>query len=511
MKKQKLNQKTITFFDKIYTQNSYLESYQTVFNTQMKYDLKLGLGSSKGSIFYNTHSYPTKVPVDNIVKRILSNTKQNQNILDPFCGSGMTGLAAKLTGRNAYLSDIGSLAIHLSANHVAFCDHVKLKHISDIIIEKLKHKSPYFAKIDGTEREISYLVFADIFSCEFCSKQISAWEVAKQSPNYKVPSIIKCPNCNRSNRKSNLKAVEKRASLAGVIKTSSRLELKEIENPIERTRTKISSCNSFNQIANTPFDANREMHIRSALHLQNVTKLRDFYSDTNWLALTSLYQEITQIADQRIQAALMLAFTNTAWHGTKMRRYNSKGGHRPLTGTLYFPQLYSEGNVYQIFANKIDTLYKYFSSLNQYSTNSLVKLNRNSATSLKTINESSIDYIYTDPPFGANIFYADCNFIAEAWLGNPTSIVDEAVVNKSLKSCKGGKDLDNYSNLMTKSFEEMNRVLKRNGCMSLVFNSSSGAVWQALMDSLSTAGFELTNASLLDKVQLSFKGYKSRN
>ena len=54
----------------------------------------------------------------------------------------------------------------------------------------------------------------------------------------------------------------------------------------------------------------------------------------------------------------------------------------------------------------------------------------------------SIDYIFTDPPFGSNIFYADCSILWEAWLQDFTDMKQEAVWNKSLKPEEGGKTLD---------------------------------------------------------------------
>src|SRR5207302_7148869 len=44
----------------------------------------------------------------------------------------------------------------------------------------------------------------------------------------------------------------------------------------------------------------------------------------------------------------------------------------------------------------------------------------------------TVDYIFTDPPFGANIFYADCSLLWEAWLQDFTDVRQEAVWNKSL-------------------------------------------------------------------------------
>ena len=46
---------------------------------------------------------------------------------------------------------------------------------------------------------------------------------------------------------------------------------------------------------------------------------------------------------------------------------------------------------------------------------------------------------FTDPPFGSNIYYADCNLIWESWLGRLTDDANEAVVNRALTVANGGK------------------------------------------------------------------------
>jgi adenine-specific DNA methylase len=44
-----------------------------------------------------------------------------------------------------------------------------------------------------------------------------------------------------------------------------------------------------------------------------------------------------------------------------------------------------------------------------------------SATGLKFIPDNSVDYVFTDPPFGGNIFYSDASMLYEAWLGEVTN------------------------------------------------------------------------------------------
>jgi 16S rRNA G966 N2-methylase RsmD len=86
-----------------------------------------------------------------------------------------------------------------------------------------------------------------------------------------------------------------------------------------------------------------------------------------------------------------------------------------------------------------------------------------SATELRGVPDGSIDYVFTDPPFGANIYYADCNLIWESWLGRLTDVSAEAVINRSLSIEKGGKSLKFYSGVMEGSMKEIARVLKPGG------------------------------------------------
>ena len=260
----------------------------------------------------------------------------------------------------------------------------------------------------------------------------------------------------------------------------------------------------------TSIAADREMYIRCALQLQNISSIPDFYTARNLSALAMLWHEIMATKDDRVRRALAFAFTNTAWHGTRMRRFNARGGQRPLTGTLYVPQLSSEANVLEVMRNKINQLQRYYSSYRPLGAELPVIL-LGSATDLSSIADGSIDYVFTDPPFGSNIFYADCNLIWEAWLGRLTETAKEAVVNRSLTPEKGGKSLRDYGDLIRGAMEEIGRVLKPGGWATIVFHNTDAEVWQVIREAADAAGFSFHEASSLDRQQQSHKGYKGRS
>ena len=145
------------------------------------------------------------------------------------------------------------------------------------------------------------------------------------------------------------------------------------------------------------------MFIRCALQLRGIATVADFYTSRNLQALALLWDEILRVPDDRIRRALAFGFTNTAWHGTRMRRFNARGGQRPLTGTLYIPQLSSEANVLEVFRNKIEQLRRYYRSFQPRGVE-CPAVHLGTATDMSSIADESIDYIFTDPPFGSNIF-----------------------------------------------------------------------------------------------------------
>jgi 16S rRNA G966 N2-methylase RsmD len=63
-----------------------------------------------------------------------------------------------------------------------------------------------------------------------------------------------------------------------------------------------------------------------------------------------------------------------------------------------------------------------------------------SADRLLHLADESVHYVFTDPPFGSNIFYGDMSLFHEAWLGRMTDKSREAVVNTTGKRKTGSAE-----------------------------------------------------------------------
>ena len=113
---------------------------------------------------------------------------------------------------------------------------------------------------------------------------------------------------------------------------------------------------------------------------------------------------------------------------------------------------------------------------------------------------SSIDYIFTDPPFGENIFYADLNFLVESWHWNLTSSESEAIVDKPKK-----KGTYEYQVLMRHCFQEYFRVLKPGRWLTVVFSNSANSIWRSIQEAMGMAGFVVADVRTLDKKMGSYR------
>lgn len=216
--------------------------------------------------------------------------------------------------------------------------------------------------------------------------------------------------------------------------------------------------------------------------------VHQFYTKRNLLYLSKFYSLLT---DNKLR----FIFTSVLQNATKMYKYRTDGKGGIVTGTLYIPALCQENNVGNLLRNKAEMIYK--ACVEYGGEKSIVSTN---SSTQEVLPDSSIDYIFVDPPFGANINYSELSFLWEAWLRVFTNNSKEAICNSVQ-----GKELTEYQELMTNSFTEFYRILKPNHWMTVEFHNSKNSVWNAIQEGLQRAGFIIADVRTLDKKQGSFK------
>jgi hypothetical protein len=224
-----------------------------------------------------------------------------------------------------------------------------------------------------------------------------------------------------------------------------------------------------------------------------ITHVHHFYTKRN-LAILSFINNISNSNSTKFLITACLVM------GTKMSRFGNRTGN--LSGTLYVPSLMKELNMIEFFRRKLSGprgVLRPLGFISEFNDNECI-ITANSLTDIPYITSNSIDYVFTDPPFGANLNYSELSYIWEAWLKVITNNETEAIVNNVQ-----GKGLIEYQSLMTQCFKEYYRVLKPNRWMTVEFSNSKNSVWNAIQESLIRAGFIIADVRVLDKKQGSFK------
>lgn len=465
--------------------------------------------AGKTSPLYRVHSYHTKVPPEGIRTYIRHFTRPGDVVLDPFCGSGMTGLAAILEGRNAVLSDLSPAAVHIARNYCEPCDPGAFREAAEHLMERVgeTERELYGRSCPrcGAESRIEYTIWSDVVACPACAHQILVWD--ERTGAVGGLRRITCPSCRFTDRKQLFRFLESRPILMNLrcLEGCGRLEMPL--DAAERARLQELAVLAIpDPVPNAPLAEDREMW-RGGHRDRDIRSAADFYTRRNLRALAALRALIEDESDRRSRDALLFAFTSIVNRASRRYQWNAKRPTNVLTGTLYVASINYEFNVFSLLRRKLRGIANLFNST--VGLDQTVIVRKSSATTLDWIPSATVDYVFTDPPFGSNIFYADSSFLWEAWLDQFTDQSLEAVINKSRKPSDGGKTLDDYYALMKGSFEEIRRVLKPNAWTSIVFHNSDDLVWEALRAAIEDGGLAIENTLIFDKRQPTFKGVKA--
>lgn len=464
--------------------------------------------AGKRTSIYNAHPYHTKVPPQGIIAYIKHYTDPGDLVMDPFCGTGMTGVACRMTGRNAIISDLAPAATHIAYNYCTPVDVVtfqsEFKRVQAAVKEEFDWLYSTTCDRCSGPATIQYTIWSDVYECGRCREPLVLWDVAIDPETGKVKNNFTCPVCSATWRKTNLRWL-KSVPVVTNYECHRHCKPKRANHPTTEAEKKriaeIEAAEIPYWYPTTPFDKSWEMW-RGAHRDQGITDVSKFYTKRNLWAVASLWAMSETAANLRMQRAIRFALTGLMLSASRMNRHRPTFTPGILTGTLYIGSFVEEANVARLLRPRIKKaieLYKQTESLTS------VLCRTGSATDLAPIPKNSVDFIFTDPPFGSNIFYADCNLIWESWLGQFTDQTSEAVVHIKHKD---KNILPDYGRLMTASFTEMFHVLKPGRWASVVFHNSDERIWQTILDAAETAGFELTEINSFDKKSLTFKGIR---
>lgn len=477
------------------------------------------VSEGKNNPIYNAHSYHTKVPHPAIMRYILHYTQPGDIVFDGFAGTGMTGVAAQLCGskedvdalgekkakigvRHAICSDLSPIASLIAASYNLKFDVQsfvkKAKAILDQVEEELGWM--YETEVDGRKAKINYTIWSDVFSCASCGREINLWNESVNLQEQKIRGSFPCPYCGATCSKKNMEKawVTSYDSLLNQTVTMNKKVPVRVNYTLNRKRGERDAISSdlelldkINKIDISSLSTSKLQdgyNTAQPINSNGVTHTHQFYTRRNFIYLSRVLKLV------KGDVFLQSWFTSVLQRTTFMSKFMF-AGTGIVSGTLYIPSLSRIYTPTPFLLSKLNAFTRAF-----YHPRGNTAISINSATNLTNIDSASIDYIFTDPPFGANIMYSELSSIWEAWIKVATNSKEEAIINNAQQ-----KSLFEYQTLMNRSFQEYYRVLKPGKWLTIEFSNTSASVWNSIQNALQGVGFIIVNVAALDKQQGSFK------
>ena len=454
---------------------------------------------------YMTHSYHTKVPHKAIMKYIEHFTLPQEIILDAYSGSGMTGVAAQLLNRNSILIDLSPAATFISYNNnYSLFEQKYLIELKEIIAETKNECRKLFTLPNGDY--INYIIWSEVYNCPICNSEIIFWDSFVDKETDKVKDFGKCNSCgaDKISKRSLKKSIDSNGQpqlipveasiLKGKTKVKRKLSKDEASYLIEQEgKITIPYWYPTNVI---PDGYNLNQPKRS----NGLQKISDFYFNSSLYCLSKLWDLALKSSNPKF--GMFFCTSILGMRCTKRMPYRPKGLSAGAINNLSIPSLIQSYNPVEVAERKFSK--NFTKAVMSKTTNCETFISTQSATDLNNIPANSIDYIFTDPPFGSNIMYSDMNFLWESWLKVFTENEKETIINQNQQ--KGDNE---YSSLLNSTFAEYFRVLKPKRWITVEFNNSRSKIWNTIRDSINSAGFIISQVSVLDKKLGSFKQVSS--
>ncbi|MBE7556742.1 MAG: DNA methylase [Anaerolineales bacterium] len=528
----------------------YGQPYDPANDTYHRQPFAVDVSEGKAEPIYAAHSYHTKVPYRAIVPAILYYTQPGDLVLDGFAGSGMAGVAVQMCShppadlkhqlelewqaahrpppqwgsRRIILNDLAPAATFIAANYNLPFDVTAFEREARHLLSDLKKELGWMYETRHTDGQtigqINYTVWSEVFACSNCGREIVFLDEAFDPQTKGVRDKFPCPNCGVELSKDNLqRLLESRIDPAtGQPWQRIRLVPALINYSVGQTRYEKKpdelDLQSLERIETLPLPPTvpinsfpiEQMYHGSRLAPKGFTRIHHLYLPRSAQALGWLWGRATMVEDTRLRNMLLFFVEQAFWTMSLLNSYRPTGFSQVsqyMKGIYYVPSQHSEVSPWYVLQGKLNRLAKVFHT--PYTQINCCVITTGTAFHLRLPNKS-VDYIFTDPPFGENIYYADLNFLTESWYHVWTDTKSEAIVDQAKR-----KALPDYQRLMQQCFEEYYRVLKPGRWLTVVFHNSRNAVWTAIQEAMQTAGFIVADVRTQDKIQHSYRQVTSSN
>lgn len=518
------------------------------------------VSEGKTDALYNAHSYHTKVPPRAVARYLLWFTKPGDVVLDSYCGSGMSGVAADMCAspardfkesiekeweslgqarvkwgrRLCILNDLSPAATFIASNfvHDRNPDVVSDEVLSALALAEDKYGWVYETNHNGWpagERKpekwknrssfaekgnIVFVIWSEILTCSNCGGEVNLWQHGLDPKKAAVKEKIICPRCGSACKKLELERREESVwdEMLGATIVRNKFVPAFIIYDVDGKRfEKLPDPDDLRIAADaegakyrSPIDAVRMMNrdgiwgnMHRAGYHRGVSHVHHFFTRRNWLIFALLWKAVPSHGGRFVLTSLVNRLSRMSSLHMK-NFFNGGGGFAAgnTKGNLYFPSFFIEQSPFEYLPERTK---RASVALRNRDSGPAALVTTGSAAQLP-LKDESVDYVFIDPPFGQNLIYSELNFIWESFLGVYTNVDSEAIVD-GFRS----KDVLFYQQAMRRGFGEVYRVLKPGRWVTVEFHNSQNSIWMAIQEAIVSVGFVIADVRVLDKQQGSHK------
>ncbi len=474
---------------------------------------------------YKIHKYFARRPWNVFSEIIKSFSDENEIILDPFCGGGVTLYEGLKLKRKVIGFDLNPLSVLIVNNMASKGDNIKqLFDTFKLIIDKLNelYQDYYYFDYNGERIYIEWIETTFKVICPDCKNETLLSNKLRNKPGY-----YKCLNNSCKNSQIDSRGYAQRNSkrvghnylyLVGFNHNKQKIiyapqvkDLNRLQEHVNYLKRKIKEykINLSKDIIPKNWDRQKE----DTLLEKGIENFQDLFTERNLMINNILLHyinleknilsnddyELLRIAfSNTVKETNIMSFTNDAWQGGKPTTWSRHA--------YWIPSQFCEVNIVSAFMKSFKRV-KDSLSYNSKFDYELLKTSkfkdlRNKSNFLlnnTTIAEfdlpkNSIDTIITDPPYGSNVQYLELSHFWYVWnkdlYKKYPDFSLEAVSNRK-KGFKGAKSMYNYEDNLFSVFSKCFQVLKPEKHMVLTFNNKDISAWLALLFSIFRSGFTL--------------------
>lgn len=488
---------------------------------------------------YKIHKYFARRPW-NVFEQLVQNfSKENEIVLDPFCGGGVTVYESIRKGRKVIGCDLNPLSIFVVRNMV------KKNILNPDFITAIDDLKKYLVFLNGSfmqfthedmEHQTEWCEVAFKVKCNICN------EPTLLSNEYKTKNgSYKCMNPECATHATHKKTIEAKNCVRlgfeylflvnnysqgkKIVKKFDEEEFERLNAHIEFLKSEIKKERVEIPSDKIPLDWDRQFE--DGLAKKGILNFQDLFTERNLLIVSLLlnkiksysknlsndkYELLRMIFSNTVKDTNIMAFTNETWQGGKPTTWSKHA--------YWIPSQFCEVSILPSFEKSIQRI---ISSLNFNNSQKYEVATATSYSDLKEKNillynkpvaftdipENSVDAIITDPPYGSNVQYLELSHFWFVWnkdlYDKAPNFELEAVSNRK-KGFTGAKTMYDYENNLYNVFSKSFQVLKPNRYMVLTFNNKDVSAWLGLLFSIFKSGFTLSENGLF--FQDGVKNYK---